>query len=67
MTTIAAEVPDQITAAAKDYIKAGFFRSESDVFVAAIADFLRHNRVELLERFAREDIAWAKTEARKPS
>ena len=65
MTTIAVTVTDEISRAAKDFIKAGYFRTESDVFVAAVVDFMRRNRLELLERFAAEDIAWAKAEARK--
>jgi Arc/MetJ-type ribon-helix-helix transcriptional regulator len=65
VTTIAVSVTDEIAEAAKAFIKAGYFRTESDVVIAAMVDFLRRNRVELLERFAEEDIAWAKAEARK--
>ena len=36
--------------------------SEPDVVMAAISEFVRRNRVDLMERFAR-DIAWAKKEA----
>jgi len=65
MTTLSITLTDEIAQAAKQFTKAGYFRTESDVVVAALVDFLRRNRVELLERFAREDIAWAKAEARK--
>lgn len=65
MKSVAVKMPDQLAAAVEDYIKAGFFHSKSDVFVAAVADFVRRNRIDLLERFAHEDITWAKTEARK--
>jgi Arc/MetJ-type ribon-helix-helix transcriptional regulator len=64
MTSITLKVPDRMAAAAKDYVKAGFFDSPSEVFATALADFVRRNRVDLLERFAREDIAWAKSKAR---
>jgi len=37
-----------------------FFRSELDVLLAALSEFVRRNRIELKERFAREDIEWAK-------
>lgn len=50
---------------AESYVKAGFFHSELDVLLAAISEFVRRNRIELMERFAREDIEWAKKEARK--
>ena len=65
MTTISVTLTDEIAKAAKEFTQAGYFRTESDVVLAALVDFLRRNRVELLERFAEEDIAWAKAEARK--
>jgi len=65
MTTISVTLTDEVAKAAKDFTKAGYFRTESDVIVAAVVDFLRRNRLDLLERFAEEDIAWAKAEARK--
>jgi len=37
--------------------------SEPDVILAAMSEFVRRNRVDLMERFAREDIAWAIKEA----
>jgi hypothetical protein len=33
--------------------------SEEEVIRAALMDFVRRNRVDLLERFMREDIEWA--------
>jgi len=36
--------------------------SEPDVVMAGISEFVQRNRVDLMERFAR-DIAWAKKEA----
>jgi len=57
------ELPDQIAADAKGLIKAGFFRSEEEMLLAALVDFLRRNRTELMDRFAHDDIEWAKREA----
>ena len=37
--------------------------SEPDVILAAMSEFVRRNRFDLVERFAREDIAWAIKEA----
>jgi len=31
-----------------------------------MSEFVRRNRVDLMERFAREDIEWAKREASAP-
>ena len=61
MTTITIDVPDGVAAAAGQYVRAGFCRSESEVFSVALADFVRRHRLDLLDQFAREDIAWAKT------
>ena len=66
MKTIALELPDSLIKAAHDYVKAGLFKSDSEVCQAAVADFLRRNRVDLIERFAKEDIDWAVKEAARP-
>ena len=60
MKAIALQVPDALARAATEYVKAGFFRSESEVCLAALTDFVRRNRIDLLEHFLREDIEWAK-------
>ncbi len=65
MKTISIDMPDNLAAAIEGYVKAGFFNSELDVLLAALSEFVRRNRIELIERFAREDIEWAKKEARK--
>lgn len=56
-------VPDHLAERIHDYVQSGFFMSEPDVILAAISEFVRRNQVDLMERFAREDIAWAKNEA----
>jgi Arc/MetJ-type ribon-helix-helix transcriptional regulator len=63
MKTVSVNMPDNLAAQINDYVKAGFFSSEPDVILAAMAEFLRRNRVDMMERFAREDIEWAKKEA----
>jgi len=40
-------------------VKAGWFRTEEEAVRLALLEFVRRHRVELLERFQREDIAWA--------
>ena len=59
MKTIHVELPDKLAAELEAYVRAGWFGSEGDVIRAALADFVRHHRLELLERFMRDDIEWA--------
>jgi Arc/MetJ-type ribon-helix-helix transcriptional regulator len=66
MKAITVEVPAKAAAEIDRYVRAGWFASEAEVVRVAILDFVRRNRVELLERFMREDIAWAlKQKSRK--
>jgi Arc/MetJ-type ribon-helix-helix transcriptional regulator len=53
------ELPDKLAAEVETYVQAGWFGSEAEVVRAAVTDFIRRHRVELLERFMREDIEWA--------
>lgn len=63
MKTLSITVPDHLAERIQDYVRSGFFVSEPDVILAAMSEFVRRNRVDLMERFAREDIAWARDEA----
>ena len=63
MKTLSINIPDNLAAQINDYVKAGFFPSEPDVILAARSEFVRRNRINMMERFAREDIEWAKKEA----
>lgn len=63
MKTLSINIPDNLAAQINGYVKAGFFLSEPDVILAAMSEFVRRNRVDMMERFAREDIEWAKKEA----
>ena len=66
MKTLSIDIPDNLAAQINDYVKAGFFPSEPDMILAAMSEFVRRNRVDLTERFAREDIEWAKKEGLGP-
>ena len=59
MRAIHVELPDKLAAEIEAYVQAGWFGSEGEVIRAAVADFVRRRRVELLERFMRDDIEWA--------
>lgn len=63
MKTLSITVSDDLAERINDYVRSGFFMSEPDVILAAMSEFVRRNRLDLMERFAREDIAWAKKEA----
>jgi Arc/MetJ-type ribon-helix-helix transcriptional regulator len=59
MKAIRVEVPDKLAAEIQAYVKTGWFKSEAEVVRAALLEFVRRNRVDLLERFMLEDIEWA--------
>jgi len=65
MKSLSVNLPDNLAMALESYVKAGLFNSELDVLLAAISEFIRHNRIDLIEKFAIEDIEWAKKEANK--
>ena len=59
MKAIHVELPDKLAAEIEAYVRAGWFGSEAEVIRAAVADFVRRRRIELHERFMRDDIEWA--------
>jgi Arc/MetJ-type ribon-helix-helix transcriptional regulator len=59
MKAIQLELPDKLAAEIEGYVRTGWFNSEAEVIRAALMDFVRRNRVDLLERFFRDDIQWA--------
>lgn len=59
MKSVQVELPDKLAAEVEAYVRAGWFGSEADVIRTALAEFIRRNRLELLDRFMRDDIDWA--------
>lgn len=59
MTKLAVEIPDALAQEIRRYIADGWFTSEAELLRAALREFVRRNRAGVLERFQREDIAWA--------
>jgi Arc/MetJ-type ribon-helix-helix transcriptional regulator len=59
MKAIQVELPEKLAAEIEVYVKTGWFNSEAEVIRAALMEFVRRNRVDLLERFMRDDIEWA--------
>ena len=60
MNTVAVQVPEQLLKEADEMIHVGLFNSPGEVVIAALSEFVRHYRPQLMEEYAREDIAWAK-------
>ncbi len=59
MKAIQLELPDKLAAEIDAYVNAGWFGSEGEVIRAALMDFVKRHRIDLLERFMRDDIEWA--------
>jgi len=59
MKCINIELPDKLAQELDAMIQAGWFSNEAEVVRSALLEFVRRHRLELLERFQREDIAWA--------
>jgi len=59
MKPVQLELPDTLAAEVAALVQAGWFRSEDELVRLALVEFVQRHRFELLERFQREDIAWA--------
>ena len=59
MKTIQVELPDKLAAEVEALVEKGWFGSEEELIRAALLDFVRRNRTDLLEGFMRDDIQWA--------
>ncbi len=59
MKSLQIELPDKLATELDALVQAGWFHSEDELVRLALVEFVRRHRLELLERFQREDIAWA--------
>jgi Arc/MetJ-type ribon-helix-helix transcriptional regulator len=59
LKAIQLELPDKLAETLDTIVKQGWFRSEEEVLRFALLEFLRGHRLEVLEQFQRDDIAWA--------
>lgn len=59
MRTVTLRLPPKTLGEIKRYVKAGWFVSDDEAIRAAVFEFVRRNRLEVVDRFMREDIAWA--------
>ncbi|MBI3755262.1 MAG: CopG family transcriptional regulator [Deltaproteobacteria bacterium] len=59
MKTISIKLPDKLGVEVESYIKSGWFTDEAELMRTALHEFIRHNRMKLMEQFMKEDIEWA--------
>jgi Arc/MetJ-type ribon-helix-helix transcriptional regulator len=59
MKSIQIELPEKLAHELDMLVQHGWFRSEEEAIRFALLEFLRRHRLELLEQFQRDDIAWA--------
>lgn len=59
MKSLQVELPEKLAGELDALVGAGWFHSEGEVVRAALVEFVRRHRCELLEKHQREDIAWA--------
>jgi Arc/MetJ-type ribon-helix-helix transcriptional regulator len=59
MRVIQIELPDKVAAEMEALVQEGWFADETEIIRIALADFVRQNRLALLEQFQRDDIVWA--------
>lgn len=59
MRNVTIELPERVNREVEAMVSAGWFDDEGEVLRFALAQFLRRYRSELVDRFEREDIAWA--------
>jgi len=59
MKTIQVKVNDRLAKELDALVQDGFFETEEEAVRFALIEFIRSREPALLERFQREDIAWA--------
>ncbi len=59
MKSIQVELPEKVAQEIDAMVQEGWFKNEAEAVRLALLEFVRRHHLELLERFQREDIAWA--------
>ena len=59
MKTLQIELPEKLAEELEALVREGWFRSEGEAIQFALKEFLNRRCLQLIERFQREDIAWA--------
>jgi len=58
MKAVCTELPDQLYQEVKSLVDKGWFRNEEDIILEALRRFLDSHKIELMEKFIREDVEW---------
>lgn len=58
MKSICAQLPDQVYQEVKSLVDKGWFKNEDDIILEALRRFLDTHKIELMEKFVREDVEW---------
>jgi Arc/MetJ-type ribon-helix-helix transcriptional regulator len=59
MKTIKVSLPKKLEVELENYVKSGWFKDKAEVLQTALQEFIRHNKLKLMEQFMKEDIEWA--------
>ncbi len=59
MKTVKVSLPDKLAIEVENYVKKGWFTDAQEVVRASLQEFIRRNRIKLMEKFMKEDIEWA--------
>jgi len=59
MKTVRVDLPEKLALEVENYVKGGWFSDESELMRMALQEFIRHHRLELMEKFMNQDIEWA--------
>ena len=65
MKTLEIEFPDKLAEQIETFIKSGWFHSEDELVRRAVEEFVRRNRLDLVEQFQMEDIESARERIRE--
>ena len=59
MKKVEVSLPKKLGMEVENYVESGWFTDEAELLRTALQEFIRHNRIELMEQFMKEDIEWA--------
>ena len=63
MEALRVELPEKLAEELRQLVAAGWFENEGEAVRLAIAEFMRRHQAALIERFQRDDINWAMSQA----
>ena len=67
METLQLELPEKLADELRRLVEGGWFQNEGEAIRVAVAEFIRRHQAALVERFQREDISWALSQANDAS